>query len=184
MSEGFPLLFTTKGLDAAYVRDVLAAWDANESWRRSARMVRLYDATRKKDGKKLRELALRFEGHRYLAVPMKVTWQDAGDIAESYGGHLATISSDREFAFIQDDAVRDGAILDLRHTYWVGLRRMPGGRTQWVTGEDAPTRPYIASHWRNRIDPGLFFIYGGMRGLVGNWPKGAPRGIMIEWDDP
>ncbi|MDO5345945.1 MAG: NPCBM/NEW2 domain-containing protein [Lachnospiraceae bacterium] len=72
-----------------------------------------------------------YEGHTYARFDMNLTWDLAKSFCETAGGHLATITSDRENAVIQyllQDAPYD--------RYWLGASDAEWeGGWQWVTGE-------------------------------------------------
>ncbi|MDO9106739.1 MAG: cadherin domain-containing protein, partial [Methylovulum sp.] len=77
-------------------------------------------------------------GHFYraISVPEGVTWDAAKLAAEAAGGHLATITSADESAFIHG---LTGSYPD--YSWWLGGFQLPNspepvGNWQWVTGED------------------------------------------------
>lgn len=72
-----------------------------------------------------------YEGHTYARYDRNLTWELARSFCEKAGGHLATVTSDRENAVIQyllEDAAYD--------RYWLGAtdEEWEGG-WQWITGE-------------------------------------------------
>jgi len=84
-----------------------------------------------------------FAGHRYRFVPGAMTWDEAKAKAESMGGHLVTITSREENAWIDatfgtklDGAPRSASI-------WLGASAEQKGQPfRWVTGE-----PFTFTDW-------------------------------------
>ena len=74
-------------------------------------------------------------GHRYEVVvpPGGITWTDAREAAEAAGGHLATLTSQAEFDFVES--------LEHPTKGWVGGYRT-GSDWYWVTGES-----FEAAQW-------------------------------------
>ena len=75
-----------------------------------------------------------FGGHGYYRsgdALQSYSWETANQIALSKGGHLTTITSEAENAFITSRVQSNG------YFSWLGLRRTGAGPTQfaWVTGE-------------------------------------------------
>ena len=75
---------------------------------------------------------------RYEVFNEAVTWKQAKTRCEELGGHLATITSEKEY----------NAILNLlpkneRHLYWLGATDSEReGKWEWITGE-----PFIFTKW-------------------------------------
>ena len=93
-------------------------------------------------------------GHRYAVriYPSPVTWETARDDAVSAGGHLVTITSAREEAFIA--ALLNAHPLAVNQGYgpWIGAYQPdPGGANEpaggwaWVTGE-----PWSYTNWASQ----------------------------------
>jgi hypothetical protein len=84
-------------------------------------------------------------GHYYLLVEQTLTWQQARDSADAMKfkgvhGHLATITSSAENAFISTQ-------LGTTQFAWLGGEQPPGslepdGGWQWITGE-----PWVYTNW-------------------------------------
>ncbi|MDO9106294.1 MAG: lectin-like protein, partial [Methylovulum sp.] len=81
-------------------------------------------------------------GHLYqaISVPEGITWNAAKLAAEAAGGHLATITSAEESAFVY-------TLKSTRTNLWLGGFQPPGspepiGNWQWVTGE-----PFSYMNW-------------------------------------
>jgi hypothetical protein len=69
-------------------------------------------------------------GHYYKVYHLTKTWQQAKAYCESLGGHLATITSAKEQAFIKNIGCKK------RYNYWLGATdEAKEGTWKWVTGE-------------------------------------------------
>ncbi len=78
-------------------------------------------------------------GHVYYLLG-EGSWQDAEAFAARLGGHLATVRSEEEQAWVFDQFGAWGGRL---RSLWIGLRRTsPGGSFAWVSGE-----PIQYTHW-------------------------------------
>lgn len=81
-------------------------------------------------------------GHYYDVIVEQLTWEEAKQIAEDLSylgrpGHLATINSAEENAFLTEYALG----FSEQASYWLGgfqpmNSEEPGGEWQWVTGEE------------------------------------------------
>jgi hypothetical protein len=95
-------------------------------------------------------------GHGYLFVPSPgVTWSQADVAARTMGGHLATITSNAENAFVV-------GLLGANDRIWIGGRQPagsiePAGGWQWVTGE-----PFNFDAW----EPGQPDNYGDEHAIM------------------
>jgi hypothetical protein len=69
-------------------------------------------------------------GHLYeVLADTAATYDDAVAAADALGGHLVSITSAAEQAFVEDLLVDSGS-------YWIGLERIgPGADFGWTTGE-------------------------------------------------
>jgi len=77
-------------------------------------------------------------GHSYEVINISMSWTDARRFAEELGGHLATITSPAEQAFIENLLLRYGN----REAYWLGGYLDNARRFRWVTGE-----PFVFTNW-------------------------------------
>ena len=77
-----------------------------------------------------------FNGHSYKVFHEAKTWTDAKAACEALGGHLVTITSEKESNFVN-------SLYGLRSrtNYWMGGREINGTWT-WITGE-----PWTFSRW-------------------------------------
>jgi Lectin C-type domain len=135
-------------------------------------------------------------GHYFALTPYATNWEDAQNLAVSWGGHLATITSAEEQDFIN----RTFLTGQFEHLpLWIGLadRGQPGtfrfklrrfkarigypttmtNRFGWVTGE-----PLDYMFWKqgepNNASPGEYYI-------TINWEysDNPPRGLKGDWND-
>ncbi|MBE6635045.1 MAG: C-type lectin domain-containing protein [Ruminococcaceae bacterium] len=82
------------------------------------------------------------DGHLYAAFNVQVNWYDAYKACDSMGGHLVTITSDREQAVITELAgsrAIPGGVVD--YYYWTGALKN-SSRWKWITGEE-----FSYTHW-------------------------------------
>jgi hypothetical protein len=116
-----------------------------------------------------------FKGHRYLGVHInKIDWDQARQLCEKMGGHLATANTPQEFAFIN--------ALVGPNNLWSGGAYMRG-KWRWIDGTAIDARLW------HRIGPiktaGANFVYfAGGAGTVANEAsshKNIP-GFVCEWD--
>lgn len=77
-------------------------------------------------------------GHWYEAISSALSWDDAKAAAEARGGHLATLTSAAENAFVAGLVPDNGS--GNERPFWLGGFQVAGsvepfGGWQWVTGE-------------------------------------------------
>lgn len=73
--------------------------------------------------------AVEYEGRYYKFYNESLSWNEAKDACEDLGGHLATITSTQEQAFLSDYVYEAG-----KYCYWLGGHKTDDG-WRWVTGE-------------------------------------------------
>ena len=89
------------------------------------------------------EGALEFNGHHYVIYNESASWSSAVELCKGKNGHLVTITSAEEQAFIRQKLEEDGL---MRHHYWLGATDAENeGSWRWITGE-----PFSYNNW----DPG------------------------------
>ena len=118
-----------------------------------------------------------YVGHSYAYIDSQMSWTQARDFAESYGGHLVTINSQEERDFLT------GSFPD---TYgWIGLIA-PQGEYYWVTGEPVTYTDICPDQPMNYSDYGYYgFLYNYMQwGFTESDDVEYHRGFYIEWDQP
>ena len=118
-----------------------------------------------------------FDNHTYKIFNDSMTWEEAQKYCEREGGHLATITSEKEQLFIE-------LLNSSRKTLWIGSERGESlNDWKWITGEE-----FNYSHWAD----------GEPNNYNGNETKGAVRpdtwndfnkdsahevdGFICEWD--
>ena len=70
------------------------------------------------------------DGHYYQVFNQGLRWEEAKAYCESIGGHLVTITNQKEENLIEDLLSIHGGI-----NYWMGAEKV-NGQMAWVTGED------------------------------------------------
>ena len=81
-----------------------------------------------------------YNGHSYKIIDTGLNWNDAKTYCESLGGHLVTITSGVEQAFVEELVVNRGT----KGFYWTGGIRNSLGDFVWITGEK-----FSYSNWGN-----------------------------------
>uniref|UniRef100_A0A2D4MVW0 C-type lectin domain-containing protein n=2 Tax=Micrurus TaxID=8634 RepID=A0A2D4MVW0_9SAUR len=91
-----------------------------------------------------------FEDFCYGFFKEKLTWNEAESECATYGkdGHLASIHSEREMAFLSSALLMNYAE---RFRIWIGLYKLPGGKTRFrwqdhSRGEYIPWAPHQPSN--------------------------------------
>ena len=116
------------------------------------------------------------EGHTYQFIPSRLAWSDAKMAAEKAGGHLACVTTQKEY-----DALRDYLLLLLQQhndACWLGASDAEAeGTWKWLTGEPfefvkwAPDAPNNGNDGR------------GAQNFLG-WQRQSKYGTrQIEWND-
>ena len=133
------------------------------------------------------ELTMEYQGHRYQRVDDAETWRKAEFKCEEAGGHLVTITSQKE-----QDAVWKLIEKDAQYeVYWIGLRKNDNGDMTWITDEDMSF-----TNWAEGEPNGsglygqIFMIDSASGGHPGEWDdnyspddeKGQAIGFICEWD--
>lgn len=117
-----------------------------------------------------------FNGHRYRYYEGDITWTEARAMCQSLGGHLVTINSPEEQAFIQ--AKYPGT------TGWIGAYGDENGWS-WVTGENWSYTNWAPNEPNNTNGDEWFgHIWNGMQwnDAADNDPRNDQRGYYCEFD--
>jgi len=129
-------------------------------------------ALRKNDIETLREMAMEYNGHKYLFIPKFMTWSDARDYCEKLGGHLAVIPDRRTNDFIS-------TLFPHGSWFWIGLYTDEQGQQKWVNGLPFDFDAFV-DPLRGRLPgPKLFFSGLWTRDTMST----ARNGFIMEWDD-
>lgn len=125
-------LFDTPSLPTEEILSLVSAWGKEPETARHAHAARVLLAIRANNPTALRSLATPFSGRRYLYVPVSATWEEAKEMAESWGGRLAVLPR-------RDQNAAAASLLATTDRAWIGLRTIRGNPS-WVTGERLSTR--------------------------------------------
>ena len=120
-----------------------------------------------------------YNGHSYKIFNSTMTWQQAKQYCEDLGGHLVTITDNKEQAFIEKLNSNNSDL-------WIGLSKMNSNTWQWVTGEK-----FNYSHWGDG-EPNNSSNVVSNENCVAVWPKHwndlannnlyEQSGFICEWD--
>jgi len=145
-------------------------WSRDFRYRRHAREVETLIALRRRDVRRLRQLAERFRKRRYLMIPVFLEWEAARQAAEELGGRLVCIGSSEEHEFIN-------SLFPRGSWFWIGLYGGEEGLA-WVNGMPVEFTAFNDVVCRRRRGPKVFFS--------GIWAcetyEGAHNTFMVEWD--
>lgn len=83
-----------------------------------------------------------YNGHTYYLVPSNMTWSDAKRYCEEHGGHLATITSEKENQIVKNlvagsdiSYVWLGATDSLNENTWIWVTNEEWKYTNWNSGQ-------------------------------------------------
>ena len=108
------------------------------------------------------ENAETYKGHQYKIFIENISWPEAKIACEKQGGHLATITSSDEQAFIEKLNSNEDSL-------WIGGHRINKNDWYWVTGE-----PWQYTHWADG-EPNDSDNVMSNENCVAVWP--------LEWND-
>lgn len=125
-----------------------------------------------------------YNGHSYKLIDTGLTWNDAKTYCESLGGHLVTITSGVEQAFIAD------LLRNYKGRYfgfWLGAEKV-SGEWKWVTGENfgymnfAPGEPnnsgnYLQIYGKPPIEYENYYTFSYWDDTS---PDGTNSGVLTE----
>ncbi|MBD3240188.1 MAG: protein kinase [Chitinivibrionales bacterium] len=149
-------------------------------WRRwghtdGAQALETLVALEKGEHTRVRAMAVRHKGHRYLPVVCSSTYDEADSICSLLGAHLVTITSREELAFVQ------GLLRKYPMQCWLGLDRVSRPQ-RWMTGEPItirmnrePSRPGEKLNWYQQS--------GGNTGWFHDRRHPTESGFIAEWDN-
>jgi len=172
--------FESAKLSDGYLEPILARWSRDSSNADVVRGARVLRAVRTGRHLVVRSLATPFGGRRYLFLPVTLTFGEARALAGRLGGHLVTITSGDEQAFV------GSTVLPKQCTAWLGIDSIDG-RIGWVTHEARVFTAY-ASHFALRRPPPHFMLC-----LFGNCSWATLRSqfgyhrtrcsLVVEWEE-
>ncbi len=159
-------------LSTAELEHLRETWSGDPRYAEYARTADILMALRRSDRAALRRRARTFKGNRYCFIPRFVSWEEARDLCESFGGHLVDILSPEENEFVETFFPYGGSWM------WIGLYGEEG-RLRWITGKPATFTAFVdemhawiegpkisrGHHWFHDINPN------------------ARNCFMIKWDD-
>ena len=148
-------------------------WSKNPKYQYNTRYAKMVFYIRKKEIRKLKKMAKKFEGHYYLQITKKATWEEAARICGLLKGHLVTVSSRAENDFLCH-------VMQDNHYAWIGIIN-DNGRWKWLNEE-----PMNYCNTEHRNDAGIYssLLFGGQSN-GGKWvaaPDVLESGFIIEWD--
>jgi serine/threonine protein kinase/Leucine-rich repeat (LRR) protein len=144
-------------------------WSHDFRYANHARNVKVLLALRSNDLTRLRALASEFKGKRYLFIPRFLRWEEAKAFCEKLGGHLATIGSEEENAFLTS-MCKSGCWA------WMGLVTKENGH-EWITGEPVTYLNFVDKLQECKHGPKIF---------SGRWARddvaNASNIFIIKWE--
>lgn len=121
--------------------------------------------------KQIPPTAKEFKGNQYALIPEKTTWHRAKELCEKMGGHLATVTSTDEMAFV-------GAIAGGQYVWLGATDESREGTWEWITGEPwtSPTGGFTntgdVEHWLCMETPTKW----------NDWTPGHRIAFVCEWE--
>ena len=119
-------LFNCKTLPDAEIERASAVWAA-KGLKVHANYARLMLALRHGDFQKAKSLASEFGGHSYLYLQQPLSAQEAEQFCAKLGGHLVTITSEEENAFLKE-------VVPAETSCRIGMV-VSDAKPRWLTGE-------------------------------------------------
>ncbi len=162
-------LFDCATLGKGYLTKLHRAWSQAPEFARHTRNVEVLLALLRNDVQELRNLADAFKGHRYLFIPRFLRWDEAKTFCEGLGGHLVTITSREEDAFVASQFKN-------WCWFWMGLSVEADGPA-WVTGERFAYRNFVSEVQEKCRGPKAFAKFWRAESV--DQPRNC---FMIEWD--
>lgn len=127
------------------------------------------------------DTAKEYNGHYYLCVNAgNIAWEEAKKRCEAKGGHLVTITSEDEMAWILRNLE-----VSSNDEYWIGCSMDQNGNWTWVTGEK-----FDYSNWADynpRATKGeMYYVKTSVNGqwinTVNESSSWYMNGYILEWD--
>ena len=123
------------------------------------------------------EGAVEFGGNQYLFIDKTSTWHKARKKCADMGGHLVTVTNEKENRFVRN--------LSRKKNLWLGATdEEKEGEWVWITGE-----PFEYSHWNSRSPDNHkgnqhYAYYWSKGGWDDHSPDADQATAICEWDKP
>lgn len=174
-----PLISNTRVMDMQSTASYnVALWDKGNDW--GPQKFDVIKVSHSDDNMSKPVETSYFKGHKYELYNESMTWESAKLFCEKKGGHLVTISDEKENEFVNGMRCRNLST-DYQQSIWLGGSDAANeGTWSWITGE-----PFTYSNWEpNEPNGGTSQNYLQMYSS-GNWDdvqNEAGRFVVCEYD--
>lgn len=174
-----PLISNTRVMDMQSTAPYnVALWDKGNDW--GPQKFDVIKVSHSDDNMSKPVETSYFKGHKYELYNESMTWESAKLFCEKKGGHLVTISDEKENEFVNGMRCRNLST-DYQQSIWLGGSDAANeGTWSWITGE-----PFTYSSWEpNEPNGGTSQNYLQMYSS-GNWDdvqNEAGRFVVCEYD--
>ena len=174
-----PLISNTRVMDMQSTAPYnVALWDKGNDW--GPQKFDVIKVSHSDDNMSKPVETSYFKGHKYELYNESMTWESAKLFCEKKGGHLVTISDEKENEFVNGMRCRKLST-DYQQSIWLGGSDAANeGTWSWITGE-----PFTYSNWEpNEPNGGTSQNYLQMYSS-GNWDdvqNEAGRFVVCEYD--
>ena len=174
-----PLISNTRVMDMQSTAPYnVALWDKGNDW--GPQKFDVIKVSHSDDNMSKPVETSYFKGHKYELYNESMTWESAKFFCEKKGGHLVTISDEKENEFVNGMRCRNLST-DYQQSIWLGGSDTANeGTWSWITGE-----PFTYSNWEpNEPNGGTTQNYLQMYSS-GNWDdvqNEAGRFVVCEYD--
>lgn len=122
-----------------------------------------------------------FNEHQYKFYPYSMTWHEAKEFCETVGGHLAVVTTEEEWSFIQSKAIANTG------HFWLGATdEKLEGEWKWITGEPWSFTAWSDEYPNSNSDADYLYISSTREYMWYNWAEemdnNAKEGFVCEWD--
>ena len=174
-----PLISNTRVMDMQSTAPYnVALWDKGNDW--GPQKFDVIKVSHSDDNMSKPVETSYFKGHKYELYNESMTWESAKLFCEKKGGHLVTVSDEKENEFVNDMRCRNLST-DYQQSIWLGGSDTANeGTWSWITGE-----PFTYSNWEpNEPNGGTSQNYLQMYSS-GNWDdvqNEVGRFVVCEYD--